>query len=450
MKIVIVGAGEAGRHLAKTLSGRRHDICLIEQSERLVDELSESLDVHAVVGNGASVITLAEAEAPAADLVIALTDDDNANLVAASLAKALGAKKTIARVHAALQREEWLFDHRKHFGIDYLFSSERLAAVELAKFVRNPEGLLVEEMAKGRIELQQTRIGPTSDVAGKSLRELNLPERIRIGSIQRDDVTIIPSAQDRLEVGDLVTLFGDPARLASIRNEFHRGAREEPPPNVVIFGGDDYGLALAQMLEGRRFRVRILETDKRLCRHLSDVLRDTVVIQGNATSLQQLREEQIGQADFFIAASRNDEDNVMACLQAKTLGTKYCLALIHRADYADIVSQNAEQLRMLGGVSPRIVTSRELARFVTTDPFHVVVKLTGGAEVLEVVVSGTSGVAGRRIRDVAWPAGCVLVALVQGTSARTPTGDDQLETDDLFYAMVSLPAKKQFIKLITP
>jgi trk system potassium uptake protein len=448
VNIVIVGAGEIGRHLAESLSHRAHNICVIEASGALSEELNERLDIQIVQGNGASVTTLAGANAAECDLFLAVTSDDNTNLVAASVAKKIGARKTIARVHGGVQREEWLFDYRGHFSIDYLFSSERLAAVELAKFVRNPERTLVEEIARGRIELQQTLVSPESKAAGQTLRELGLPPRVRIASIQRGDDQIIPAAEDKLRVGDLVTVYGDPLKLSQVLKILHPGEQEERDVNVVIFGGGEYGFALAQMLENRRYRVRIIERDPEVCRELSGILQRTIVINGDATSLQQLREEQVGEADFFIATSREDEDNVMTCLQAKNLGTKYCLTLVHRADYADVISRNSEKLGILGAVSPRVATSRDLLRFVTSERYHVVLKLAGEVEVLEVVAPEHSAVTGKKIAEVSWPLGSGLLALLQGQQAFVPAGEDVIAAGDTVYGIVSPAAKKPFLKLL--
>ncbi len=449
MNIIIVGAGEVGRHLAESLSSRLHNIILIEESEALADELNELLDIHILCGNGASVTTLAEANTAECDLFLALSSDDNTNLVAASLAKSLGAKKAIARVHGALQREEWLFDYKAHFKIDYMFSSERLAAVELAKFVRNPERLLVEEIARGRVELQQIHISEASSAAGKTLKELKLPPRIRVAAIQRRGIQTIPTANDQLLAGDLVTLFGDPNRLPEVTALLQPETKQNNEVSVVIFGGGETGCALAQMLESGNYRVRILEIDPKKCRELSEILQNTVVINGDPTSLQQLREEQVGQADFFIATSRDDEDNVMTCLQAKSLGTKYTLALIHRSDYANVISRNSAQLGIMGAVSPRVATSRDLMRFITSEKFHVVLTLEGGSEVLELLVNEKCYSVGRKVSEIQWPEGSGLVAMLRGQEAMVPSAEDTIMAGDTIYAMVSSSARKPMIKMLT-
>jgi trk/ktr system potassium uptake protein len=448
VNIVIVGAGEVGRHLAENLSSQQHNIFLIESSEILAEELNERLNIHVLCGNGSSVNSLAEANVAEADLFLALTSDDNANLVAASLAKSLGARKTVARVHVRLQQEEWLFDFKSHFGIDYLFSTQRLAAIELAKYVRNPEGLLVEEIARGRIELQQAHVAENSDLLGIPLKELGFPPRVRIGSIQRQARHFIPTAGDTLEAGDLVTLFGEPLKLSEVLPRLRSNGTSEGEVKVVIFGGGEYGFSLAQMLEGGKYRVRILERNERVCREISTTLQRTVVIHGDATSIQQLKEEQVDRADFFIAASRDDEDNVMSCLQAKNLGTRYCLALIHRADYADVISRNSEQLQIHAAVSPRVATSRDLLRFVTTERFNVIMNLAGEAQVWESIVEKDGRLSGKKVSEIEWPEGSGLVALLHGSEALVPTAADVMEAGDTLYAIVSSKARKAFVRLL--
>lgn len=448
MNIIIVGAGEVGRHIAESLSNRQHDICVIEMAEDLAESLNDNLNVSIICDNGASVAVLAEANVGECDLFLALTSDDNTNLISASMAKTLGAKKTIARVRGGIQREEWLFNYRQHFGIDYLLGSERLAAVELAKFVRTPEGLMVEELARGRIEMQQLVVASGSHMIEKPLASLDLPSRMRIALIQRGDQVIIPGATDMLKVNDIVTLFGQPRGLTDLISALNPEHTPEKVSNVVIFGGDEYGFALAQMLEGGPCRVRIIEQDPKLCRTLSNLLQKTIVIQGNATSLTLLKEERVGEADFFVATTSNDEDNVMTCLQAKNLGTRYCLTLIHRADYADIVSQNREKLGILGAISPRMATSRDLLRFVTAERFHVIMNLAANVELIEAVISKNSNLAEKKVAEIRWPEESGLVALLQGQNAMVPTANDTLHVGDTIYGLVSSKSRRRFLKLL--
>lgn len=448
MKIIIVGAGEIGRHLALSLSQAAHSIVVIEYDSKIAAELEATLDARVLNESGTTVEVLLEAGVGECDLFLAMTSVDTVNLISCSLAKKMGAQKVISRVHPGVQREEWLFDYRTHFGIDHMFSSERLSAIELAKFIRNPDCLAVEEVARGRIELQQVRLSQRSAFLGKKLAEIKMPERTRVASISRGGSHFVPKADDELNAGDIVTVFGEPRKLRSLAEQMQKGENGTEAMRVVIFGGGEYGFSLAQMLESWDFRVRIFEKDKERAQELTDMLSNTVVINADGTQLAELEEEQVGDADFFVACSGSDEDNVMTCLQANTLGAKNCLTLIHRADYAAAISGSGKHFGMLAAVSPREACRRDVERYITSEKFHVIKKL-GAGEVVEVLVGKGSLVAGHMVEEIEWPEGCVLVARLQGTHADVPGPKDVLSPSDTIYAMVAPKSRKALIKLLS-
>ena len=448
MKIHLIGAGEVGRHMAFRLSGDGHDIVLIEQNEVLVHDLEGQLDAKVMLGDGCSPNFLAESGIGECELFLALTSCNNANLVSSAMAKKLGAKKTICRVHPSLQREEWLFDFKREFHADHLFSSERLSAIELAKFICNPASVVVEEIARGKIELQQIEVDPDSKAVDKTLQDLRPPDRVRIAAITRHGQSFIPRADSTIQVDDRLTLFGEPRKLRELTSQLQPNRMEPSKQNVVIFGGGEYGYALAQMLESWNCRTRIFEKDRDRAQILAESLESTSVINVDATSLVELQEEQIGDADFFVAASTNDEDNVMTCLQAHSLGAKRCLTLIHRADYADAISANGEHLGIMAAVSPREATRLDLMRFVTSDRFHIFKQLDEG-EIIEMAIPEKSCVVGRKVSEIPWPAGTVVVALVRDQSAIVPGAEDVVEAGQNLYAMVAPESRKQLIKLVT-
>ena len=449
MNIIIVGAGSIGLHMARTLAEQEHSICLIEQNEKLAAELNEQLDARVLHGSGASVELLEEAGIAKCDLLFALTSHDHTNLVCTTIGKSLGARRSIARTSLAMQREQWLYDYAGQFRVDYLFSPARLAAVELAKSIRNPDCLMVEEIARGRIELQQIRLEPGSPALAVPLRQLGLPARVRIGAILRGAKLIIPRADDSLQAGDVLTIFGHPRRLAEGVKRLHTGNGDDEQLNVMIFGGGDYGFALAQALEGGSFRTRILEKDRRLCETLGQQLQNCTVINVDATSLHELREERAGEVDFFVAATSDDEDNVMACLQARDLGAAACLTLIHRADYASAIQRSGAQLGIRDAVSPRVAVSRELARFVTMDEATVLRTLQGGVEVLSVPVAEGSAAAGRTVAEVQWPEASGVIALQHGNQASVPAAEDRIEAGDTLVAIVAPEARAGLIQLLS-
>ena len=447
MNIIIVGAGEIGRHLAVSLSREAHSIVVVENDPQIATELEQQIDARVLTGDGAEASILVEAGVAECDLFLSLTSKSTVNLMASSIAKKLNASKVIARVHPGLQREEWLFDYRGHFGIDHIFSSERLSAIELSKFIRNPDSLLVEEIARGRIELQQVRVAERSDAVGKRLADLKAPERTRVASVTRGGEHFVPSADDALAAGDVVTIFGDPHKLRKLAVRLQKGAGKEEALRVVIFGGGEYGFSLAQMLESFHCKVRIFEKDPIRAQELTGLLANTTVINTDGTVLAELEEEQVGDADFFVSTGGSDEDNVMTCLQANNLGAKNCLTLIHRADYANAISSSGRHFGVLAAISPREATRRELERFLTSDRFHTVKKM-GAGEVIETEVAKGAIAAEHMVSEIEWPEGCVLVARMRELHAIVPGPDDVLSPGDTIYAMVAPKVRKKFLKLV--
>ncbi len=447
MNIIIVGAGEIGRYLASVLSQEAHNISVIEKNPVLAAELEQIIDGKVIQGNGSSVQDLVEADVGECELFLSLTSSNTANVMSASMAKAMGVEKVISRVHPGLQREEWLFDFKGHFNIDHLFSSERLAAIELAKYVRNPDSLVVEELARGRIELQQVRVGEKADACGITLRQLKAPAGIRLAMVSRAGTHFVPDAETELDAGDVVTIFGEPRKLRDFSGRLQGKLAKRERMKVVIFGGNEYGFSLAQMLESVDCDVRIFEQDPALCAKLADRLTNTTVIRADATVVAELEEEQVGEADFFIGTSADDEDNVMSCLQAHTLGAKSCLTLIHRADYAAAISASGHHFGIRAAVSPREATRREIQRFITTDRYHIL-KRFEGALLLEIRVGKGSIAAGHMLHEVAWPPGVVIVGQLRGIHADVPGPDEVLLAGDHIYAVVADDALKGFVKLL--
>ncbi|MDF1657450.1 MAG: Trk system potassium transporter TrkA, partial [Verrucomicrobiales bacterium] len=377
MNIIIVGAGEIGTHIALSLASEAHSIVVIEANETVATELNSRIDARVMIADGTSISVLIEAGVSDCDLFLSLTSDNNINLVSSSVAKQLGAGKSICRVHPGIQRESLFLDYGEHFGIDYLFSPERLASIELAKHVRNPRSAMVEEIARGYVEIQQVQVNADSKLCGQALMDIDFPSRIRVGAITRGSETIVPSATEIIMTDDLVTLFGEPAKLHDTVLRLQDKSGKDAKSNIVIFGGGEYGFSLAQSLESWNCRVRIFERDPERCQELSDLLTNVTVLNADATSIAEMKEERIGEADFFIAVTGVDEDNVMTCLQAHSLGTRYCLPLIHRADYADAMTGFGEKMGILAAVSPREATRKDLSRFITSDRFHLLQTLEG-------------------------------------------------------------------------
>lgn len=437
MKIIIIGAGEVGTHLSGLLSGLDHDVVVIEESVERAQKIDEEFDVRVIQGNGSAASTLLRAGVPETDYLLAMTSDDQANLVACSLAKKLCEKiTTVARVHDQTYGDNSLVNYQLHFGIDYLLNPEGLAAVELAKTIRNPGRVAVENFARGQIEVQQVRVGRDSKLAGRTLRELRLDPRLRIGFIQRGDQFELPTAETVLFKDDLLTVFGHPEAIFELRPKLESSEGQETI-RVAIFGGTETAIGLVRMLSHPRFRIRIFEKNRDLCLLLAEAFPHITVIHGDATSLRLLEEEQIGGSDYFVACTKDDEDNIMTSMQASKLGAPHVLLLINKADYQEVLENLKSSIGVEQVVSPRLATANEVVRALSTQSFIELAALPAGkARLLEIRLGPKSPAAGRKVRDLNLPKGCVIVALLHKFQAKVPSAEDTLLAGDRVVATV--------------
>ena len=458
MNIVILGAGEIGRHIAESLAKTSARVVVIERDKNLVHELDGVIDGKIIGGCGSMVDVLIKAQADECDLFMALTSDTGTNLVACSSVKRINntpGLRVIARSAPLSPSEEAVrrvygIDNAAHFEIDYIFSSERLVATELEKYIRNPSSLQVLEIAGGDIEMQRVSIAGGSKADGSTLRQLELVEGVRAVAVHRENRYFVPKADDILEPGDEITLFGNQTNLKQALTLFDRRKRETHP-RVVIFGGGEYGVTLANKLLAWDNRVTLLDRDPRVCARLSDELSGATVLLSDATSLQSLKEADVGSADYFVATTQSDEDNVMTCLQAHDLGPVTCLTLIHRADYAKVLSGSGTRLGIKAAISPREATLSTLQRFVNDHTAHKISEFSYGgqvhADLIETVVAANSAIAGKRVCDIDWPENCIVVGRARGNSAKLPSATETLEAGDNIFVMLEPKSIKSFMKL---
>ncbi|MCH6256616.1 Trk system potassium transporter TrkA [Puniceicoccaceae bacterium K14] len=449
MKIVIVGAGEVGSYLCEMLSLADHDVTLIERDQAIVNALNEHLDARIIRDHGGSTRVLLKAGVQNCDFFLAMTSSDETNLVSASLAKALGAKKTFARVHDSTFRDNTVLNYQQHFGIDHLVNPEALAAVELAKHIRNPGRVAVEDFGRGQIEVKSVEIQPGARVIGSPLSKIKLPGNLRIGLINREEKTYVANARSILQKGDHVTLFGHPDSLFEANQYFDPNSKGSKKITVTLLSGSEIAISLVRLLSNPRFKIRIIENDLSLCHTLTEGMPNLTIINGDGTSRRILEEEEVGGSDFFVACSKDDEDNIMTCLQAHRLGATHSMLAINRADYLEILGSLNESLGIEYAVSPRVATSNEVMRYIGSKKPYIEIE-TASCEtscIIEVNIGEKSQAAGLRVRDVSWPDECVLVGHEHEYSPKTPTGDDVLRAGDSIIVIISKPKIPELITL---
>lgn len=431
MKILIVGAGDVGHYLCQSLSEDGHNVTLIEQNEEIADDIEDNMDVVVVRDNGASAKALARAGVASADFFLAMTAHDQLNVVACSLASQLGAKATIARVHDEIYADNSLVNYQKHFRIDVLINPEALTAVELAKHVRNPERMAIEDFARGQIELQEIKLAEGAKVLGKPLKDIKLPAGMRIAYLQRGTSLAVPNALTTLQVGDNVTIIGTPENLLLHRRLF---SAEDASSivRVVLYGATDTSAAIIKRLINPRFKIRVIEPNLTKCKEFAERFSQVTVINGSATSLRLLEEEQIGSADYFIACTKDDEENVMTCLQTKKLGVKNVELVINKPDYEQVLQNISGFLDIAATASPRKVCLAEIKKRITDKPYTIIGKLLDGeVEFIELKISPKSESVGKKIRELKLPSGCMIAALVHDDDiARVPSADDAINAGD--------------------
>ncbi len=424
------------------LCHHRHSVVVVDIDPEKIARLNDEVDVRAVTGSACEASVLFQVGVLGCDICLALTGVDEVNLVAASLAKAMGAKRTMARVFAPVFHDRSTFDYRQHFNIDRLLSLEHLSAMEFARAIRSPGALTVENLARGEVEMHEFQLASSSKILGTELKDLKLPSRLRIGSIVREGKMWIAGANDVLRVHDRITVIGRREQVDKIAKLI---AKKQPPKQmIVIAGGGETGYHLAHVLSSPLFSVVLIERDRERCEFLANKLKDVTVVVGDATRIQCLQEERIGQADVFVACLGDDEDGIMASVEASELGARQVMTIINRTDYANVVGR----LGIHVPVSPREVMAQQVLGLLTKGVIVSRHPLAGGSViVLEIEVGEGSPATQSVLADLALPSPCVIAAACNVDQVRVPGADDQLRAGETVIALADKPVEKELATL---
>ncbi|GAA5524608.1 Trk system potassium uptake protein TrkA [Microbulbifer aestuariivivens] len=435
MKIVILGAGQVGGSLAESLASERNDIVLIDSDEKTLRELRDRIDIGVVAGHASHPDILLEAGIDDADILVAVTNNDETNMAACQIAHSLFRVPTkIARIRAAsyLQYPQ-LFDPGA-IPIDVLISPEQLVSEYIARLMENPGALQVLDFAAGQVQLVAVRAVQGGPLVGHQLRYLrqHMPKvDTRVAAIYRRNSPIIPQGDTVIEAGDEVFFIAARADIRAVMSELRR--LEQGYKRVIIAGGGNIGLRLAHRLEAR-YSVKIIERSHDRCIHLSEELSNSIVLHGSASDQDLLLEENIEDTDVFLALTNDDEANIMSSLLAKRLGARKVMALINNRAYVDLVQGGEIDI----AISPQQNTIGSLLTHVRRgDMVNVHSLRRGAAEAIEVIAHGdqrTSKVVGRKIEDIDLPEGAAIGAIVretdQGSEVLIAHDDVVVQTDD--------------------
>jgi trk system potassium uptake protein TrkA len=445
MNVIIIGAGEVGLHIASILSREAHNVTIVDRAQNRIERVTELLDIGTICGHGANPGTLAAAGAESADLALAVTNNDEVNLIAAMTSKALGAAKVVARVRSQQYLDIGKLSYRDLLHIDLIINPVVFTAYEVAKFVENPDALAIESFARGRIEMRQIRVQDGSALAGKPLKEIALEPGTLIGSIMRDDALIIPHGSSVIRADDVVTIIGQKGHMDRMQ-KLITGA-ETKVRNVMVFGGNQIGLLLSQLLENLGCAVKLFEENRAHCQALAEQLARTTVVHGNAADLELLKSERVGSADAFIAVTDDDERNIMSVLLAKELGARKGIVITHKPDFALLL----EKVGIDHAISPRLITANRILGLVRRGELYSTAILADGkAEAIEVRVGQGAKIAGRTLKQVRFPRNTLIAAVIRDEHVIVPRGTDAFHEGDTVVAFAQSESIDELLKLFQP
>ena len=432
MKILILGAGQVGRTAAYHLSREpANEVTVVDTNEDVLRDLQDRLDVRAVAGNGSYPTVLESAGIADTDILVALTNSDEINIVACEIAHVLYRTPTkIARIRAPeYTSREQLFTEGA-LSVDVWISPEQLVTEYIARLLSYPGALQVVDFADGRVQLVGVRARREGLLVGRELRALreHLPDtEARVAAIYRNDRLIDPRGDTIIEEHDEIFFVAAQDDLRRVLAELRRS--EDPVRRLVIAGGGNIGLRLARTLE-KSNQVKLIERDPRRARRISEILENTIVLSGDAADEELLVEENIDSADVFAALTNSEEANVLSAMLAKRLGAKRVMALINRPSYGQLMENHAIDIV----ISPQTITIGTLLAHVRRgDVVRVHSLRRGAAEAIEAVVHGTHGrsrVIGRPLEKIDLPPGASIVAIVRGERVIMAHHDTTIEAED--------------------
>ena len=433
MKIIIVGDGKVGFTLAEHLSREEHDVTIIDTSDNALQKASDTLDVMCIKGNGASLTALKEAGADTADLLIAVTNLDEVNMVCCLTGKRLGAKYTIARVrnfeYTAAQGML-----KMGMGIDLLINPENDTAVEISRILRFPSAANIETFYRGRVELMSFRAREEDFFIGQPLSALSRKVRdlpILFCAAERNEEVLIPDGSFVPQVGDKLYLIGAPLGLHGF---FELMGRYAPKiRNVFVVGGGRITFYLAALMERMNMKVTIVERKEERCRQLSELLPHTLVINGDGTDQELLESENVSAADAFVALTDRDEDNLIISLYALQKGLKKVVAKCNRQNYTGIV----QHLGLDSVISPKLITAGHILQVVRGmqnskgSVMNALYRIAeGGAEAAEFAVNGTTRHLHTPLKDLRLKRGVLIAVIIHQGQVIIPVGSSVISSGD--------------------
>ncbi len=432
MKIIILGAGQVGASVAETLAGEANDITIIDQNEALLRNLQDRLDVKTIVGHAAHPEVLEQAAAEDADLILAVTNSDETNMVACQIASTLFHTPTkIARIRAAGYMAHPQIFRPDAIPIDVIISPEQIITDQIQRLIEHPGALQVLDFADGEIQLVAIRAYYGGPLVGHELRDLreHMPKvDTRVAAIYRRDRAIIPEGHTVIEADDEVFFIAATRNIRAVMSELRK--LDKPVKRIMMAGAGNIGYRLASALEQKSYVVKLIDHNPGRARRVSELLHETVVLQGDASDEELLASENIDNMDVFCALTNDDEANILSAMLAKRLGARRVMALVNRTAYADLIQSSVLDIAF----SPKQATIGSLLAHIRRGDVVAVHSLRrGAAEAIEAIAHGdpaSSQVVGKAISEIKLPEGATIGALVRDGEVLIAHHDTVIRSED--------------------
>ncbi len=442
MRVIIVGAGEVGYQIAKFLSYEQIDCVVIDRDRNKIKRISEEIDVAVVEGEGGSASSLRQAEADKADILLAVTDQDETNMIACLLAKSMF---KIPRKIARIRNSEYFFNESllRNLDIDPAINPELEIAKAITRILEAPFATDIEEFEGGLVKVIGFKIPENSPLIGKSLRKFNAETRKKflVGLILREEKTIIPTGDDVVKNGDIIYV---PVREGEIQDIISAlKIVRMPAKKIMILGGGKVGYNIASFMESKT-NIKIIEKNLDRCKFLTKNLKHSLILHADGTEQKVLVEENIGDMDAFVAVSNNDELNIMVSLLAKKLGAKKNIALVNKTEYIFL----AHSLGLQAALSPRLITASTILRYVRKGDILSLTSIAEGrAEILEGRIGRTSPLINKTLNEAQTKAS-IIGAIIRGKDVIIPSGTDKFAENDKLIIFTLRESIKNVEKLL--
>jgi trk system potassium uptake protein len=426
MKIVIAGAGGIGFYLARLLSSAQHDIVLIDSSRDVLEYAQTHLDVQTILGDASSIKVLEGVGLGSVGLFLAVTTHENDNLIACILAKKLGAKQTIARINtiSSIKKEFKATFHE--LGVDKIISPSLLASQEIVRLLELSQVTDSFDFENGKVSLIGITLEDESFYVGRSIEEIQQIKGTSLSpiAILRGHETILPRANTTLRRGDHIYFITSKKDIDNLLNTI--GKPTKKLKSIMFIGGNVISVTAAKQLEND-FKITIVEQDEKICKWLVDELNNTLVIKGDPSNFELLKEEGLSQMDAFIAVTPNSETNIITSLMAETAGVHKTIALVENLDYTHI-SQNIGVNTM---INKKIIAANNIFRYVRKGKVEAIASFHGvDAEVIEYSLHKESRLTKFSLRNLKLPANAIIGAVIREDETIIPTGDFMLKVND--------------------